>query len=653
MSIFSKVKDFFSGTTRYNRNDSSGSSGPINLDSFSLRKSAQNSGSTLPQLNLNPVANSTPTIASGATSFRGNNRQQQVDTPVFGDVPQSSIPSFATPAPAISEKPVTVDNKISSNNLRGDNTFVDSSVFGTSSSSSEDLGAVADRFGTGIPQQGTGDKELKDFLGLSDKLAEEGDRTLGLQDELGFSEANQAIADLNAQYASTKRNYEKRLEDIRSNPQLKSKAGINFELNEVTRKANSHLADIAIQQQAAQGNLTAINDTITAKIDAEFEPIRSRIDNLKDYFTLRNADLTDSEKLTLQSEIRRQESDYESQRDQAKNIEQAGVWQELINNGQYEMKDVPQDVVPYLTPKLQAEWTDEMIAPITDKLSNVNSLLDTVGSSNAVGPNPLARINLFDPLTASKSNFIAGVQRLTSQETLNTLIELKRAGGTLGALSEGEKAMLESAASNIGTWAQKDKNGNIVGYKTTEKAFTEELQRLQDISQKALLRADIVPMSQKTNILTDMLFRDNPTWSDEDISEAVERTLPRYLTDFNSVGNTSASKISKAIKQVESSGNYNAKGSSGEFGAYQFMPNTWKMWAGEFLGNPEAQPTKSNQDFVAESKISQLIDQGYGPEQIALIWNGGTPTRKKGVNQFGVRYDSGAYADKVIKQLNV
>lgn len=118
----------------------------------------------------------------------------------------------------------------------------------------------------------------------------------------------------------------------------------------------------------------------------------------------------------------------------------------------------------------------------------------------------------------------------------------------------------------------------------------------------------------------------------------------------STTGNAKA--IAAAIKKVESGGNYNARGGSGEFGAYQFMPDTWRGWAKTYLGNPNAPMTPQNQDAVAEAHISSLLAQGKTPEQIALIWNGGQPVRKSGINKFGVRYDSGAYADKVLRALN-
>jgi ribosomal protein S20 len=141
--------------------------------------------------------------------------------------------------------------------------------------------------------------------------------------------------------------------------------------------------------------------------------------------------------------------------------------------------------------------------------------------------------------------------------------------------------------------------------------------------------------------------------SNAEVQQAI-KDAKEYNASLSNVGGDTnqASVIANAIKQVESQGNYQAKGGSGETGAYQFMPATWKEWAGDYLGNPNAPMTQQNQDKVAQAKISDLLNQGYGAKEIALIWNGGQPKEKKGVNKYGVAYDSGAYANKVLKALN-
>lgn len=141
-----------------------------------------------------------------------------------------------------------------------------------------------------------------------------------------------------------------------------------------------------------------------------------------------------------------------------------------------------------------------------------------------------------------------------------------------------------------------------------------------------------------------------------DGSIAIEKSFNPVGGDTNPAtgglgGNVSPQKIAAAIKKTESGGNYDAKGESGEGGAYQFMPATWKQWATEHLGSAGAPQTPANQDKVAVAQISKWQRQGYNPQQIALMWNGGEPKAKKGINKYGVKYDSGAYAQKVLKNI--
>jgi hypothetical protein len=106
--------------------------------------------------------------------------------------------------------------------------------------------------------------------------------------------------------------------------------------------------------------------------------------------------------------------------------------------------------------------------------------------------------------------------------------------------------------------------------------------------------------------------------------------------------------LASAILTKESNGNYQAKGASGEYGAYQFMPNTWKSMATAVLGNANAPMTVENQNRVAYSQIKSWKDQGLSPAQIASKWNSGNPDAYKqnhvGTNAMGVHYDTPKYA---------
>lgn len=111
--------------------------------------------------------------------------------------------------------------------------------------------------------------------------------------------------------------------------------------------------------------------------------------------------------------------------------------------------------------------------------------------------------------------------------------------------------------------------------------------------------------------------------------------------------------LAKAIRQTET-GNRQVKGQTGELASrYQFMPQTWKSYAGEILGNPNAPLTLENENKVVYHKLLNWKKQGLNPGQIAAAWNAGPGSLKNdawkkrvGYNN-GVKYDTPAYVQKV------
>lgn len=128
---------------------------------------------------------------------------------------------------------------------------------------------------------------------------------------------------------------------------------------------------------------------------------------------------------------------------------------------------------------------------------------------------------------------------------------------------------------------------------------------------------------------------------------ATPQTTSATATDGTPVDPTAAS-LTKAIRQVESGGNYNASGASGEHGAYQWMPGNFEASAKQYGLDPnDFSPV--NQDKVAYHHIKDLLDQGYSQSQVASMWNSGSPDweGKVGVNKEGVKYDTPAYVNRV------
>lgn len=109
----------------------------------------------------------------------------------------------------------------------------------------------------------------------------------------------------------------------------------------------------------------------------------------------------------------------------------------------------------------------------------------------------------------------------------------------------------------------------------------------------------------------------------------------------------------ETIKIIESGGNYNTKGKSLEYGAYQFTNATYRMYS--YLYFKELLPmTPENQDKIARKKVENLVKAGFTDSEIASFWNSGSPKweGKIGVNKYGVKYNVPKYVSDFNNTLN-
>lgn len=110
-----------------------------------------------------------------------------------------------------------------------------------------------------------------------------------------------------------------------------------------------------------------------------------------------------------------------------------------------------------------------------------------------------------------------------------------------------------------------------------------------------------------------------------------------------------AVRLAKAIRHTESRDREDAKGASGEFGLYQWMPETWQKTTKKY-NLDSGDVSRENQNKAAYMQIKELKDQGYRPDQIAAFWNSGKTEgweNNKGINKYGVKYDTPDYVRKV------
>lgn len=137
--------------------------------------------------------------------------------------------------------------------------------------------------------------------------------------------------------------------------------------------------------------------------------------------------------------------------------------------------------------------TPMQLAQSQEKINLANTIINDKALNSAVGTNPLARgqINLpfgikiptsTKTVSGARTNFIASVEQLRSQLNLNALINAKAQGATFGALSDQELQVLSSSATKLGTWAIKDKSGQVTGYNAKEGDFKAELDKINNFA---------------------------------------------------------------------------------------------------------------------------------------------------------------------------
>ena len=137
----------------------------------------------------------------------------------------------------------------------------------------------------------------------------------------------------------------------------------------------------------------------------------------------------------------------------------------------------------------ESEKTSSQIETLNTKVNLIDSLIDHPGMTGTTGVYGIARWTPFSPDKAEKQQFISGVSQLISQETLGTLLNLKAQGGTLGALSDGERRMLQEAATKIGTWEMRNDDDKVTGYEIDEASMKAELNEIKRLANLAIQKA--------------------------------------------------------------------------------------------------------------------------------------------------------------------
>lgn len=145
------------------------------------------------------------------------------------------------------------------------------------------------------------------------------------------------------------------------------------------------------------------------------------------------------------------------------------------------------------------------LATAEQSINDVSGLIKSPYIRSAVGPTWMGRFigRGLDSATGERQNYIAGVEKLRSQLSLDSLINAKSKGATFGALSDSEMRILSSSASKLGSWAITDSKGAVTGYSTSEKTFNQELEKINNFAKLDYILKGGDPTSVGVQIMPD------------------------------------------------------------------------------------------------------------------------------------------------------
>lgn len=375
------------------------------------------------------------------------------------------------------------------------------------------------------------DEGIGMLAGLIKEQGTKGEFTAQAQEEVKLAEQRQLLNEINTRATQRQRQLEKEIEALRKNPEgMFGPNALNAQISEKTRLANQELADLAIQQQAALGNVNTAIQIVNDKVSAKFDPIKEQIDGMKSFLTIYGDDLTTREKMELESSIRMQESGLENEINNTKIQEGSNAYAQMIQSGIMELKDVPKEYQPSVSTILSSSG---YISPAekskADKAQNTLSVVNDLLTGKLgleVGPGwqrTLGSVASFAGFGGGIETRKAKIAQLKSLLTFENLSQLKG----LGAMSDREFATIQAAAAAL--------NESM-----SESEFKKVLRDLSTTLTDKLIASPAIDTDTKETLLIQKLTIENPKLSPEKIAEMAEQILSTE-TSFNSVGNTTAS----------------------------------------------------------------------------------------------------------------
>lgn len=259
---------------------------------------------------------------------------------------------------------------------------------------------------------------------------------------------------------------------------------------------------------------------------------------------------------------------------------------------------------------------DEAFKIKSTNLQTANSTIDLIeemlddkqGLKTSVGEGALGRVDFSVPFTGigkEANKFRANFKKLVSQKTLDKLLELKAAGGTLGAISEKELDILGKAAIALGSIENSE--GKASGKSNlSEEEFRTAMKTLRVASMKTYIAERVGATKYAESGFYNYDAENEEQYEEiEQAYQELKKTPLKPQTDFSSQELRADENLNQAYNVIRQEEGFRSE-------AYQDSTGTWTIGFGntQINGRP-VQPGDRLTERQAEALMQEQVVNKY------------------------------------------
>lgn len=346
-------------------------------------------------------------------------------------------------------------------------------------------------------KEASGDALLKQMLGNEGEI--------GLTDELykeTVDPAEAELRDINAQMLAERQALVNKVKAIKENQGGLFGGALQDRIEEETSESNFNLANLAVQQFAAQGKYDSARQIADRAVAMRLEKQKQRNDILQFVYEQNKDEFTQAEQREFESkqadrnrvlemQAYKMKAQFDEQIKQRDPLYQAQLQEARMKVAQAQKDAADTAALKITSPDQQREYLNRDIGIINDALSNDTGLQTSSGLIRGGLLGAFVEGGTFGILSAPyaaarKQDFLSQASYIVKNLTFDKIKELGDKGIKLTPISEKELKAMGDASNVLVSAARFDDQGNLTGFAMSEDKVRKQLQEIQTRYQNAV-----------------------------------------------------------------------------------------------------------------------------------------------------------------------